>query len=40
MTEKHAYLGTPTALAVMIVAAVRSAARSGTAPYVRVLACL
>ncbi|MCF3167761.1 hypothetical protein IPZ64_12650 [Streptomyces violaceoruber] len=40
MSEKQSYLGTPTTLAVMIVAAVWTAASSGTAPYARVLACV
>ncbi|WP_420168225.1 hypothetical protein [Streptomyces violaceoruber] len=40
MSEKQSYLGTPTTLAVMIVAAVWAAASSGTAPYARVLACV
>ncbi|QSS92130.1 hypothetical protein [Streptomyces sp. M54] len=40
MGEKHSYLGTPTTLGVMIIAAVWTAASSGTAPYARVLACV
>ncbi|WP_439082545.1 hypothetical protein [Streptomyces sp. WL006] len=40
MSEKQSYLGTPTTLAVMIIAAVWTAASSGTAPYARVLACV
>ncbi|MFD8941707.1 hypothetical protein ACFV00_06835 [Streptomyces californicus] len=40
MSEKQSYLGTPATLAVMIVAAVWTAASSGTAPYARVLACV
>ncbi|MEU3880217.1 hypothetical protein [Streptomyces californicus] len=40
MSEKQSYLGTPATLAFMIVAAVWTAASSGTAPYARVLACV
>ncbi|CAM5343385.1 MULTISPECIES: hypothetical protein [Streptomyces] len=40
MSEKQSYLGTPATLAVMIIAAVWTAASSGTAPYARVLACV
>ncbi|MGV0099115.1 hypothetical protein [Streptomyces californicus] len=40
MSEKQSYLGTPATLAVMIIAAVWTAASSGTAPYARVLACI
>ncbi|MEU3720259.1 hypothetical protein [Streptomyces californicus] len=40
MSEKQSHLGTPATLAVMIIAAVWTAASSGTAPYARVLACV
>ncbi|MFI1190787.1 hypothetical protein [Streptomyces californicus] len=40
MAEKQTYFGTPTALSLMIVAAVWAAASSGTAPYARVVACV